>query len=652
MMKKSVVVLLGIILLFSVCACKKNEPKDDPGTVADPNHSATVEVTNDLFVADGQSSYRIVYPEDASSYEKSAANLIADYIELATGVRLIGCSESVASYGANSRYIMVGDTAAAKTLGVDYSADTLTSQGFKIVTEGYNTFLLGGGDIGTLFAGYEFLKCYIDWDCVAVDEINYLTTSALTFKKLNIVEIPDIEYRVSGDRQTYDSFSVSQLLKLITAYGHGFIAVNGRVYHNCFEYLPANLYNDPSKEETYHPSWYSGPATDNNTAQNSIQLCYSANGDPEEYELMLDTCLETLVSAVKANSDINNIQFSMADNLNWCSCDKCKEYHDKYGTNSAVVIRFCNDLHDKFEEYAAANGMDRKINIVFFAYHETIDAPVSVNADGTYSLIDGLKCKDGVSVFYAPVYADYTKDFVSSTNYNYYETMKKWALVSKDLYLWLYGTNFQNYLIPYGNFDSMQENIRIAKELNVNYLFIEGQHYSSTGHPSGFTYLKEYLQSELMWNVNADVASLTDHFFEDYFKTAAEPMRRYYEELRTNFDYMYRVAGAPCGIFNNVKERSYWQEGMLRGWLNDIDEAYEAIYPLKKTDVEVYDKVKNRIRIESVSVRYLFLSLYGDTTNVQHIEMMRELKADLVDLGFTEAGQGSSVDGVWSGWPL
>ncbi len=656
-MKKIISVLILTLILAISCfvACDNDNKSSGTKVVVDPNHSAIVQETSDYFVCDGESDYVLIYPEDCTDVEKKSATLIADYIEESTGVRLFTKDESYIYLNDNpyAKYIFIGNTIEAQNLGESFSQEELTSQGFKIITDEYdNIYLLGGGDFGTLFSAYEFLKYYIDWDCVAVDEINYIKDTTLFFKRLTVKEVPDFEYRVSGDRQTYDSFVTAQLFRLITAYGNGFMAVNGRLYHTCFEFLPVNEYNNPANPSKYHPDWFSGACTNNETAQTTIQLCYTAHGDSEEYAKMLDTCLNVLKKAVRDNPAIDNIQLSMADNQEWCECEACTSYKNKYGTNSAVVINFCNDLHDLLDQWLEQENINRKINLVFFAYHETTEAPVKDNGDGTYSLIDGFKCNDGVSVFYAPVYAEFTKPFKSEDNYSYYITMKKWSVVSKQLFVWFYSTNYNNYLIPYGNFSSLQTNFESAKEVKVNYMFPEGQHYNSTGHPSGFTYLKEYLESQLMWNVNVDVNVLTDNFFEDYFKDAKEPMRKYYEELRTNFDYMYNVAGASCGIFDDVQDSSFWQEGLLRNWLKYIEEAYTAIEPLKKSNGETYDIVKNRIRIESISVRYLYLSLYGDNNSESDVQMMRELKSDLIDLGFSEAGQGSEVQGVWENWDI
>ncbi len=648
-MKKLFSLCLASLLAFSTLAACGEDKTKGKAPKTDENHFVTVENTSEMLVVGGESDYQIVIPDEADDYDKNAATEIAKYVEKASGAKLITVKEKDVEYDSEGKFIMIGDTEAAADLKVTYTVDELTTQGFKIVTENNSVFLLAGGGYGKVFAAYEWLEHTIGWDCIAADEIVYTVSADVPFKKITAKEVPDIEYRVSGNRQTYDSSATAQLFRLIGAYADGFMTVNGRLYHNAFSYLPPATYNNKSKKNSYHPLWYS---TENVKDGEQIQLCYTAHGDTEEYELMIETALEVLKDTVKKFPTINNVQFSMEDNINWCTCETCTASREYYGTGAAVVIQFCNDLHTRLHDWFEEEGIERKVNLVFFAYHATTDAPVKTNKDGSYSLIDGLKCNEGVYVFYAPVYANYTQSFESEDNVNYLKTLEKWSMVSDEIYLWLYSTNFQNYLIPYGSFDAMQENVRLAKEVNVKYFFDEGQHYASTPRPTGFTYLKEYLEAKWLWDYTQDQKELTDKFFKYYFRTAEEPMRKYYEELRINFVNMYQNLGAPKGIFHNVLDKAYWKEGTLRQWLGYIDDAYAAIEHFRTEDPALYTKLNERIKIESIGVRYLFLALYGDTNNTNDFSMMQEFKKDLDGWGWGEAGQGSAISGLWVQWGL
>ena len=658
--KKWTAFALATMLLssFAVTSC---------GGETDNSSSSSKTPKGTYLVDEGETDYEIVLPKKATSREKKAASELNLFLEKATGVRLgIVTDDEIGELNTDLEYIYIGETeqATKETVG-DFSEETLTSQGYIIKQIDNAIFLVGGSDFGTLFSVYEFLGRTIDWDCIAVDEIIYTETDTVKIENIDVVDVPDIEYRVVGNYQAYDNDELANRFRFIRAHSHGFMAVEGRVYHNAFSYLPPATYNNANNPANYHPKWY---MTENVTANQQLQLCYTAHGDAAEYEAMQKAALGVLKKTIKANPEMTSVQFTMEDNLNWCSCSTCAASMAKYGTGSAVVIEFLNDLHDKLNDWLEEEGITRKINLVFFAYHATLDAPVKTGMGGTYTLIDGLKCKDGVYVFYAPIYANFYTSLEDRTNNfgNYQERsnakyladIKKWSVVSDQLYFWYYSTNFKDYFIPYCNFNAMKDNFRIAKENNVKYLFNEGQHYPSTQNPTGFTYLKDYLESKLMWDVEADEAALTDKFFANYFDEAAEPMRKYYDELNAHaastLKHRQKEGAYDLSCFENICATRFWPKDKLKTWLGYIDEAYAAIEDLETADKSRYNTIKKRIMKESIAVRFLYLDLHSsndaDIAYVEVQEMKKQFKKDALALKFSEYGQGSPISKLWTKW--
>ncbi len=658
--KKWAAFALGALLLssFAVTSC---------GGETDNSSSSSKTPKEVYLVEDGDTNYEIVLPKKATDREKKAAAELNLFLEKATGVKLsIVTDDEVGELDTDYEYIYIGDTeqTTKKVVG-DFSEEALTSQGYIIKQIDNAIFLVGGSDFGTLFSVYEFLGRTIDWDCIAVDEIIYTETDTVKIENIDVVDVPDIEYRVVGNYQAYNDDELANRFRFIRAHSHGFMAVEGRIYHNAFSYLPPAKYNNANNSANYHPKWY---MTENVTAIEQLQLCYTAHGDAAEYEAMQETALEVLKKTIEANPEMTSVQFTMEDNLNWCSCSTCAASKAKYGTGSAVVIEFLNDLHDKLDDWLQAEGITRKINLVFFAYHATLDAPVKTGMGGTYTLIDGLKCKDGVYVFYAPMYANFytslddkTNNFGSfqdMSNAKYLTDVKKWSAVSDRLYFWYYSTNYKDYFIPYCNFGGMQDNFRVAKENNVQYLFNEGQHYDSTQNPTGFTYLKDYLESKLMWDVEGDAAALTDKFFAHYFAESAEPMRKYYDELNAHAEsalkYRTKEGKYDLSCFENICETKYWPKDKLKAWLGYIDEAYAAIEILKDEDKDRYETLKNRIKKESMAVRFLYIHLYSGSDLAVPVatEMKKAFKKDAIALRFSEYGQGAVISKLWTQWGI
>lgn len=618
------------------------------------NHDLTIVTTDKYFVENGSSDYKVVVAKDATKFDRTAAGELTSFIKDATGALIDIIEENEQTViTEEGKYIFIGDTEAAKSLNIDYSYDTIKGDGFKFVTKHNNIVLVGGGKQGTIFGVYEFLYHYIGWDVIATNEIIYETSTNLKFKTIDGVEIPDFEYRITGTQTAYDDDLKAQRFRQQRAYTYGFMVVRGRLYHNAFNYLDPTIYNDADIPDTYHPDWYAIP-DEQESIGGKNNLCYTAHGSPSEYELMQEKCLEVLVETVLANPDIENVQLSQEDNTGWCSCDTCTASLSTYGTGSAVVIQFCNDLHAKLEAYLEANNIDRKINLVFFAYHATEKAPAVKGADGNFKPIDdSVKCKDGVYVFYCVMYSNIYESLAHESNSNYYENLQAWSSISDKLYYWSYSTNYQNYLIPYACHGSFQENYGLAYKYGVEYIFDEGQHYATTPKPGGFSALKEYMQSKLQWNVNADVPSMIDKFFTHYFGPASQAMRKYFDELLANAHYMTKVLKISGIVYEPVHDAKYWNQGMLKNWLTYIDEAYAAIETLKNTDYELYKRIEERILIESVAPRYLYLSLYLESDKSYEADQMRkQFKSDVEFLGITEQGQGSAISGLWAQWGI
>ena len=601
--------------------------------------------TSTYLVKNGVTAFSIVVPTAATALESYAAEELKKYLQLATGANFSIVTEG--NLGNGMPFISVGETAE----GIEKRTVT-AEQAFDIqTTDESNIYLIGSDDYGTLFAVYEFLEQYVGWDCIAADEVIYKNVPSAYVLNLNMTDAPDFGMRIVGNTQAYNNSKLAYLFRFIRAHGEGMTAVNGYYYHNVFAYLAPTTYNVSTKTATYHPNWYS---TANVTDITKLQLCYTAHGVAAEYTAMLNAAADVLWTTVQgAAAEKINVQFSAYDNVYWCECSACAAAKTKYGSESGAVVKFCNDLRAKLGEKMTAAGDTREVNLLFFAYLAAEAAPVTKNADGSYT--PTITCADGVSVFYAPVYGDYvysmgTNDFEgvslrthSATNYNEY--MKAWSVVSEKIYLWIYGTNFKTYFLPYNTFDSIQGTLQTAAKYNVAYIFEEGQHYDSTPAPTGFTYLKDYLYSKLAWDVNADVAELTDKFFANYFGEAARYMRIYYNSVRQTCEEQKSKSGFQGGVFSNYLKTEFWPETRIAYWEDLIENAYTDISGLKTSDPERYAVLANRINIESLAARFIKLYLYPNSCTAAEFA---SFKADVIGYGFTEYGQGAAIEDLWT----
>ncbi len=635
--------VLGVAMLFScIAGCKggsetpggsqEGTPLSSMGEVEGTIHEYNIGTTAYDIVADGKSDYVIVSRDGiASGGDESAA--ISDlryFFGQATGIDLPVVSESEVAWSAGAVYISVGQTSLAEAAGVRATEEDVGTAGFRIVTEGRSIFALGATEVGTANAVFELMHQLIGFEpygvyTTALDE----NVTDLALPDFDIRDVPDIPLFMNS----YGVYNVSPELRRRQRVTNSMWISAGATYHNSFYYLPK------AEWELSHPGWY---------ATGAEQLCYTAHGDAEELDLMIDAVVEAMKEYLIGNPDGEYITFTQQDNVGWCSCEACQAVLQKYGANSASVIQFVNEVSARIREWFAGEGAEyeRPLEICFFAYHSTNDAPV-VSENGTYRPVDeSVVCDEGVSVIFAPIGMDYHYAFTDPVNRASYEAINGWSAVSSKLFMWTYCTNFSYYLAPFNSFGAMQDSYRFLKEMSTFYLYDQSQYNNS--NCTGFTNLKMYLSAKLAWNVNLNVEELIDNYFENCYGLANAAMRKYFEGLRSQFAYMENVVGIGGSIYENTITTANYPKPVLTAWLDYIDEAYAAIEPLKESDPAAYDNIYKNILTESISVRYILLTLYSSKYVESELEEMESsFIRDLGTVNITYVSEHVTVDGLF-----
>ena len=576
-------------------------------------------ISDTWIVSGGASDYSILVPDGASDTILTAADEFKYFFGIATGIEMTITTE----YSGSGKYISFGDTSAAESVSV--SEGELGTQGFKIKTVDDNVIIKAAGDYGVLWGAYELLSEMFDYEYYAKD-VYYIDTgiTSLSLKDYDVVSVPDIEIRAVADSQGYDNTEVAHRFRQIRGYGEFWLPLNS-VYHNSF-----TLVKD---ENGTVKAAYKAINTEDPTKAGK-QLCYTGQGDDDVVEEMLDNCVRNLAPIIKA-SDLSDVLFGIEDTGigYWCQCDACKEIKELYGTDSATMILFMNRLRDKLDDYLDEEGIDRQINIYFYAYTDTAEPPVHEEG-GVYVANDAsLVCKDGVGIMFAPIYNDFTQSIYSEENSTYYEQLQKFKAITDKLLVWTYACNFTDYFAPYDSTTYMPELFEAIVDNNAMYIFNQGR--QDQGNSSVFDALRQYLVSKLEWNVNADMADLTDEFFDVYFNDAQQPMRQIYDELMALVRYNYDVLGMDGGVLAEVSDKNYWPVNTLTHWLELIEEAQE----LAGDD----DALQARILRESIFIRYYLLKLY----NIGGEGARRQMIYDALSVGIVKAAPKIAIKRVF-----
>ncbi|MDR0426310.1 MAG: DUF4838 domain-containing protein [Clostridiales bacterium] len=669
--KKIIVYLFVLIVcLYAFAACGGDLGEDGAGlqqggTTANPiypddaasstggTHLVSVTRTDMPITTASASDYKIIMPaqaEDTGHYAYSdylfAPTDLQQLIFEATGARLEIVSGNGLSYSAEKKYLSVGDNAYTAGADVAYPWDILGDNGCRILTKGNSVFMGGANVYGTMNAVYEFLKQVAGYRQYDAREPVFSGDAAehIMFYTMDVTEVPDFQYRQKGAGSIV---SMTYLRRTRTNFPSDiFINVGGDAFHNEFGYIPTTW-------RTAHPKWFA--------VGTNHHLCLLAQGDPIEKAALDDEFFRVMKAAVIANPVASNITITQADERSWCRCAVCTAEYEKYGTDAGMMIKFVNQMNRKLKTWIASADntyfpRDRQINVIFFAYQNTVNAPVVKNADGAYSAIDQeVIPDDNVYPFYAPIETYYTRPFDDPdtlTNVKNYENLKAWSTISKHVWLWPYATNYRHYLYPYNSFGIMQDNYKLFKTLSRAELIFD-LHQHNQFAATGFHEYKWWLAMQLMWNTDLDVAALTDEYFDGYFKTAAAPMRTFYEELRTHMTYLENHLGMSGNLYVNVEEQAYWPKTLLDRWMGYVSESLAAAERLKATDPAAAEIIRRRVTLESVFPRFALIQLYpGKYSDRALLDMKTSFKADVQMLGINRVSEWVLIDTVFATWGI
>ena len=627
---RRIIILVFILsMMLSIAGCDSDSNTADAGRPV---------VDGQYLASNGETEYKIVIPENASSLIQIAVSDFNKFFSEATGVSMPVVKDS--EFNGDGKFISVGETTLLKNTEITYSFDELGRDGYKIITEGDDLYLIGGGEYGTLYAAYELLEILVGFDFFAED--CYTVTKGLTqvpLYDLSMTDIPDFPIRVASDRIVESSNQTLYRLRE-RPQSENFLTVKNYWAHNSIKYIE----DSPDVND----SWYNNSKT---------QLCYTAHGDEAEYGKMLNAAFDSMKEALIQTTDRDGVTFTMEDNHDYCNCSACTAMTEQYGALSSTIILFLNDLNSMVREWfetEEGKPYARDLRIVFFAYNSYEAAPASYNeSTGKYEPINGIKMDDGVYCMLAPIQMDYYRPITDPLNQEYYTNLKAWGdFANGNLYLWYYSTNFWNYLAPYDCFDSFAENYRVAAEYNTFYLFDQRQ-TDESGAITGWSTLKDYICSKLAWDVNENPEELTDKFFEGYFGPAAPEMRVIFDQLRllTEYNKEHNEMGGNATIYLSLTDEKFWPKDVLQQWMVQYDLAVEKIAPLKESNPALYESYLEHIQKEKISTLYLLVECYSYNTSVTLIDAYKAEFKELADrFHIVKVYEGNDISSLYDKW--
>lgn len=600
-MKKILVSLLfGLCLVMTACQEKAEESKEpenkvEENVVKEPER----EKTEFNLVEGGSSSYKIVIPEESTEMISFAAEELQLFISEATGVTLEIVNDSVVD---NSEYVIsLGKTKVAEELAVVAAEDVdLGTSGYIIKTIGNSVAIVddvNGDGEGVLYGVYDFLRDEIGFKVYAIDEIVYDEVDTVALYAYNDTVTPSFDERTLSYKDLRMNEDYMRRMRMFDLYTTDKWALYG--HSQVSQILPYT-------EE--HADWY---------CAGGRQLCWSAG---EEMETAF---ANNLIEKIKAKPEATYFMLGQEDAVNVCSCETCLEAisKDKYGSYSGLQVVFLNHIIEKVEAWREVNAPDRELRYVCFAYQISLQPPVKQDASGNYvAYHEDCVPADELYILFAPIEADFSLPLEDDINKRALNSLVGWQSIATDRVLvYEYDTNFKSYFMNFNNFEVVQDHYDTYYENGVSFMYSQGP---VEAYIPCFSEMRIFVESELMWDLSRDYDTLVNEFMEVYYKDAAPAMRKYYDFIREN--YANLDEGGTGQIYAILDVPTIYSFETMEKMDAYIEEALEAIEPLRNTDNELFKELYYRVKKESLSSLWLKLntfSLYYDEEQIEDIAL-------------------------------
>lgn len=618
-MKKSLFKILSLLAITSfMVSC--NTPSS--GSKPTPSQEPDV-VEGKYIVNNSRTDYSIVIPKNANKNEKTAAETLSTYLSKSSGAKFGIVTDSDVSSGMH--YISLGKTSIFAKEFENVSMAKLDGKisSYFISTKSENIYVYSNPNErgeGTLYGAFDLLHYLVDYEYYASDEVYFTMNSSinlLNFKNFFIE--PSFDGRSIGNfhliynQDECDHYRVINQYRgtewFSQTYGHSQVT----------EFVRPDEIVDGRPLYQSHPDWFSNKAAIKAETTNN-QLCWTAGESLETF------VANKFIKFFQKNKDATYFMFGQEDNSNWfCDCDRCKDALENYAVNYAgLQIIFMNHVIEKTEAWLKENQPGRQVRYVVFAYYATKNAPC-VERNGRWVIAnEQVKPNDKLYVLYAPI----TCNFAVPLENQYYNSntlleLKQWNTVAGGkVMVYFYDTNFSHYFSNFYNFSTVKAMYQTAKNQGVSYMYTQGATDTNT---AGFSTMREYVESKLMWNLELDYNELAKDFIDHYFYEASSDIYEYYQTIRDRLAEYHVTHNEGGGIYANISNTDIYPYSVLRYCTKLFDQAMEKIDGYQSSNPDLYNTLKARIMREYLSVIYLKITLCKADLSQEEKAEMKEI---------------------------
>jgi len=455
-------------------------------------------------------TYAVVIPAKASPVERYAA---AEFVR--TVARQTGVSLQIRNDDASvpTKAVFIGSTRHDGLLSeAESELASLGDDGFRLVAKPPHLFVIGSPRRGVLYGVYELLERFggCRWYASWCEKIPTLDAFAVPDDLLDR-QVPAFEMRQPFWHDVNNHRDFAARLR-VNGYNHTKGPVPPEFGGDDFRFggdlsscHTFRFLCDPEVYFDTHPEYFS--LVNGKRLKKETQLCLT---NPD----VLNLVTSNVLARIRKDPTARFFGVSQNDWRNWCECPTCKALDDAEGSHAGTVLTFVNALAERVEKEFP------DVTIETLAYMYTRNLPKTVRP------------RKNVLICLCTWECDFARPLDKSqyeSNVAFCRDIAEWRSCCPNLYVWDYVTDFNNYPMPFPDFDALVGNVRFFRDHGVKYLFEQGD---SQGSHADFAELKAWLLAKLMWNPDQDVEPLIDDFISGFYGKGAPFVRAYFNDLR------------------------------------------------------------------------------------------------------------------------
>ena len=403
------------------------------------------------------------------------------------------------------------------------------------------------------YATYEFIEKFLNVKWLSTDYTNYEKLSSLNIpNNYNYYYEPPVLTRTVHSKLFYDDSIFADKLKVTNEAFPRYVP-NARV-HTFHRFMPYDVFYEKN------PEYYAL----RNGKRLPTQLCLTNNA-------VLEIVKDSVRSFFKSSPISDVISVSQDDNTQYCQCENCSKIDNNEGSPAGSLIHFVNEIAKDFP--------DKTISTL--AYQYTRKPPKTKPLENVLITLCSIECDRSIPI------DEGCKDFSSD--------LKGWSILTDNIRIWDYTTQFTNFLAPFPNWGTIKPNINLFVQNNAKWIF--EQH---SRNDSELFELRSYVMAKLLWDPSLNFNTLIKDFNDKYYGDGGKYITEYISKIQSQIDntsFFLFLYGDPSQGFD-----SFLSPQNLSN--------YDKLFNKALSKVDYNSNYFKRILRSKISIDYAILELY------------------------------------------